>query len=126
MKNQKDSVYRHHEQTPAFQAQFKKHVRKLVEEFKKLRNPFEDDGNVELIQLDTRDVLGDAVIKTVNEVEEIGYRQAKEFTQKRLVEKIAHVDDTVKKNNLPLMSFENTSSSQKPTKHEKKLMQNDV
>ena len=36
------------------------------------------------------------------------------------------VDDTVKKNNLPLMSFENTSSSQKSTKYEKKMMQNDV
>ena len=29
-------------------------------------------------------------------------------------------------NNLPLMSFENTSSSQKSSKYKKKLMQNDV
>ena len=36
------------------------------------------------------------------------------------------VDDTVNKNNLPLMSFENTTSSQHSTKNEKKLMQNDV
>ena len=36
------------------------------------------------------------------------------------------VDDTVKKNNLPLISFEKISSSQKPSKCKKKLMQNDV
>ena len=82
LKSQKDSEYRHHEQTPAFQARFKKHVANLIEEFKKLRNPFEDDGNVELIQLDTKNVLSDAVIKAVNEVEELGYRQAKQFTRK--------------------------------------------
>ena len=43
-----------------------------------------------------------------------------------MVEKVMQVNDTVKKINLPLMSFENTSSSQKSTKYEKKLMQNDV
>jgi len=82
LKSQKDSEYRHHEQTPAFQARFKKHVANLIEEFKKLRNPFEDDGNVELIQLDTKNVLSDAVLKAVNEVEELSYRQAKQFTRK--------------------------------------------
>ena len=49
LKSQKDLEYRHYEQTPAFQARFKKHVANLIEEFKKLRNQFEDDGNVELI-----------------------------------------------------------------------------
>ena len=71
-------------------------------------------------------MLGDAVIKTVNEVEELGYRQAKQFTKERLVEKVMQVDDTVKKNNLPFISFENTSSSKKSSKCKKKLMQNDV
>ena len=68
-----------------------------------------DDRNVELIQLDTRDVLGDAAIKTVNEVEKLGYMQTKQFTKERLMEKVMQVDDTVKKNNLHLKSFENTS-----------------
>ena len=51
----------------------------------------------------------DAVIKTVNKVEKLDYMQAKQFNKERLMEKVMQVDDTVKKNNLHLMSFENTS-----------------
>jgi hypothetical protein len=62
-------------------------------------------------------VLGDTVIKTVNEVERLGYRQAKRFKKEKLMEKVMQVDDTVIKNNLPLMLYENTSSSKKSSKY---------
>jgi hypothetical protein len=54
-------------------------------------------------------VVADVLIKSVNEVDRLGYRQPKQFTMKRLIEKVMQVDDTVKKNNLLLISFENTS-----------------
>ena len=57
--------------------------------------PFNDYGNVELIHLVTRVVLGFAVIKTVYEVEELGDKQATQFIKERVVSKVMQVDDTV-------------------------------
>ena len=51
----------------SFQIQFAKHVNDLLTEFEQLGNPFMPDESNELIQLGTKDVMGDDVIKAVKQ-----------------------------------------------------------
>ena len=81
------SDFRHHEQTAFFQKRFKDHVDKLCTEFKKMRNPFLASDEDELIQLDTRDAMGPNIVKTVNQIEDIGKEQAQSFMTERLLKK---------------------------------------
>ena len=46
---------------------FDKHVNDLLTEFEQLGNPFMPDESNELIQLGTKDVMGDDVMKTVKQ-----------------------------------------------------------
>ena len=46
---------------------FDKHVNDLLTEFEQLGNPFIPDESNELIQLGTKDVMGDDVIKAVKQ-----------------------------------------------------------
>ena len=46
---------------------FDKHVNDLLTEFEQLGNPFMPDESNELIQLGTKDVMGDDVIKAVKQ-----------------------------------------------------------
>ena len=46
---------------------FDKHVNDLLTEFEQLDNPFMPDESNELIQLGTKDVMGDDVIKAVKQ-----------------------------------------------------------
>ena len=50
-----------------FQIRFAKHVNDLLTEFEQLGNPFMPDESNELIQLGTKDVMGDDVIKAVKQ-----------------------------------------------------------
>ena len=59
-----------HEDSNSFQIQFAKHVNDLLTEFEQLGNPFMFDESNELIQLGTKAVMGDDVIKTVKTIEE--------------------------------------------------------
>ena len=63
-----------------FQKRFKEHYKSLVQEIEKLGNPFIciSDEN-DLIQLDTRDILGQEVVNSKNEIEELGKLQADNF-----------------------------------------------
>ena len=54
--------FHHHEDSNSFQIRFAKHVNDLTE-FDQLGNPFMSDESNELMQLGTKDVMGDDVIK---------------------------------------------------------------
>jgi len=120
------SDFRHHEQTAFFQKRFKDHVDKLCSEFNKMRNPFLGSDEDELIQLDTRDVMGPNIVKTVNQIEDLGKEQAQSFMTERLLKKEKEIDAPIKKNKLPLFSSANTSSSQLASKSEKKQLKKDM
>ena len=52
-------------------------------ELEQLGNPFIVDESVELFQLDTKDVIGEAVVMTVKTTEEIGKRKYEELKKAR-------------------------------------------
>ena len=72
LKENEHSEFHHHEDSPSFQEKSKKHVSGLAMELKQLGNPFIVDESAELFQLNTKDVMGEAVFMTVKTIEEIG------------------------------------------------------
>ena len=80
----------------SFQIQFAKHVNDLLTEFEQLGNPFMFDESNELIQLGTKAVMGDDVIKTVKTIEEADKSQSKEFLERGLMKREISLDDPIK------------------------------
>ena len=94
-----NSQYRHHKDASAFQRKFNNHCRNLIKEFEKLGNPFVCNGDeTDLICMDTRDVMSDKVVQTVNQIEEIGTQNVKDFGQERLIDETKLFDAQIKKN----------------------------
>ena len=92
--------------TPTFQKRFKSHVNKPTVEFQKLGNPFVDNHNTRTvsIQLNTRNIMEEKVVKATNELKIFG----KEQTMYQL------------KRKLKLFSSANFTSSQVASKSQKK------
>ena len=85
--------FRHQRVTPAFQKRFKEHYKKFMDVFEKLGNPFLcKDDNTDLLQLDTKDIMDPGIVKTVNDIEELGVLQLKEFVSERLENKTKTID----------------------------------
>ena len=53
----------------------------------------------ELIQLDTKDVMGEEVVATVRTVNELGKTQHPQFRNMRIIERTFGIDAPLKKNN---------------------------
>ena len=85
-----------HEDSNSFQIQFAKHVNDLLTEFEQLGNPFMFDESNELIQLGTKAVICDDVIKTVKTIEEADKSQSKEFLERGLMKREISLDDPIK------------------------------
>ncbi|RUM46947.1 MAG: hypothetical protein DSY80_01375, partial [Desulfocapsa sp.] len=94
---------RNHEQVPETQKTFIKNVKALVATFVEMGNPFEEDS-VDLIVLDTREIMDSPVIDTVNHIEEIGQNQYTRYIDERLDHRIKAIFDPITRNNLPLFS----------------------
>ena len=72
LKNIDSKEFRHNEETPQFQKSFKEHYNSLLNDFEKLGNPiFCNSDENDLIQPDTRNAMGQKVIKTIHEIMEI-------------------------------------------------------
>ena len=71
------SYFRYHEETAFFKKCFKDHV--------EMRNPFFGSDEDELIQLYTRDVIGQDIVKTVIQIEHLGKEQVQSFMTDRLL-----------------------------------------
>ena len=126
LKQTRKTEYKHHEEIVAFQKRFKTHVDCLVSEIKKFGNPFiVNDEECELVQLDTRDVVGPNIVKSINEIKRVGKEQVDQFVKERLVTKAKDIDAPIKKNKLSLFSSGNTISSQNSSKNEKKELKRD-
>ena len=98
LKQTRKTEYKHHEETVAFQNRFKTHVDCLVSEIKKFGNPFIiNEEECELVQLDTRDVLGPNIVKSIKEIQRVGKEQADQFMKGRLVTKAKDIDAPIKK-----------------------------
>ena len=104
LQKEETTAFRHHEQTPAFQKRFSKHVNSMTEEFQKLGNPFMDSYGEELVQISTRDIMDGAVVKTVRNIEDLGKQAYNEFIEEGIKSSRKKIEDSVKKNKLPLFN----------------------
>lgn len=101
--------FRHHEDSSSFQRTFKQDVEKLEAEFRTLGNPFDLTDTSELIQLATYDVMDEAVMKTIQTIEQLGHEQKTAFMN-MLCKYPASFEEPIKKNKLPLFRNHNTKS----------------
>ena len=90
---------RHHEQCPRVQKSFLHDVKALKSAFDEYGNPFLESSS-DLLVLDTKGITNEAVIDTVNKIEEMGLNM-NEF----LVDRTKPLDDVIKKNVLCLFSM---------------------
>lgn len=102
----------HHTQLPGVQQKFKKDVKSLTSVFEELGNPFLEESQ-ELLVLDTKDIMDQSVVNTVNRVVELGQEQYTTFIQERLLDQTKRITDPLPRNQLPLFS---TPASKRPAK----------
>ena len=77
-------------------------------ELEQLGNPFIVDESVELYQLDTKNVMGEAVVMTLKTIKEIGKRKHEEFKKARVIDVTQKLEDAITKNKLALFRQSNT------------------
>ena len=99
--------FHHHEDSKSFQIRFAKHVNDLLTEFEQLGNPFMSDESNELIQLGTKDVMGDDVIKTVKTIELV------KNSGNGLMKREISLHDPIKKNKF--LTFKSANTKGQPT-----------
>ncbi len=92
---------KHHEQTPSLQEAFKKEVNSLSEVIRTMGNPFLDDGP-ELLVLDTRNCVSDAVIGTVQKIEQLGIEKYQKYVKDVLKDRSVPIQQPIKRNSLAL------------------------
>ena len=97
LKEHAHSRYNHHEDLPAFQERFRKYVENLSKEIEQLENPFIVDDSKDLIKLTTKDVMGDDVVSTVRQIQELGKNQHAEFRRTRNFAYTIQLDNPIKK-----------------------------
>ena len=76
--------------------------------------------------MDTRDILGQEVVKDISKIEELGLLQADKFVSERILKKNLPINAPIKKNKFPLFLSANTSSSQTISGTEKQDLKKDV
>ena len=87
-------------------------------ELEQLGNPFIVDESVELLQLDTKDVMVEAIVMTVKTIEEIGKRKNKEFKKAGAIDVTQKLEDTATKNKFAF--FKQSNSKGQSSKSESK------
>ena len=93
----------HHEDTNSFERKFREDRVKLIDAFEGLGNPFSDSEN-ELVNIYSKQVLGDAAVQSIRNAESIGQRQSSEFVEERLVKREQSLYENIKRNNLLLFN----------------------
>ena len=93
----------HHEQTPGKQKSFVNEVSALAEKMEEMGSPFEKTGT-DLYRIDTKDVVNDEGVTTVNNIREIGKKQYEASVKERLIERTVDIHEPIKKNKLSLFS----------------------
>ena len=115
---------RHHEQVPSVQKTFLAQTKNVTDVIEELGNPFADTST-DLYTLDSKLIMPDSVVHTIRTAEDTGKAPHQTFVVERLNSNIAAFNDTVHKNNLPLLT---SKSGKKPTKSTSKIcnLKNDV
>ena len=113
-----------HEMGLSAQKTFRKQVNNLVDVMRTMGNPFLDDFP-ELVTLDSRDCMDDAVAEAVVNLEQLGKTQYQDFVKAVLKDRTSSITNPIKKNKLPLYGKQ---SSRAKSKQSKKItaLQNNV
>ena len=102
----------HHEQKPAVQNAFFKDVLNTVSSYEELGNPFLEEGE-NLMAIHTKDIMDDAVVRTVRDARKIGEEQFNLFIKERFIDRSKPVTCPLQKNNLPTLSTRTRRSFRK-------------
>ena len=94
----------HHEEAHSLQSKFLKDVQSFMKVLNVMGNPFLTTGN-ELIALDTRAVMEDAVAVSLSKIHEVGQALHEEYVNTRLDKITIPLSDTIKRNNR--LTFDN-------------------
>ena len=100
----KKHTERHHEQIPSVQKTFLSQVKSVTDVMEELGNPFADTST-DLYTLHTKLIMPDSVVHTVRTAEELGKTQYQRFVEERVNDNITAFNDTIHKNNLPLLTL---------------------
>ena len=112
----KDNDTRHHEQLPSIQKSFTSDFNNVMSCFEKLGNPFSEDSR-DLHALDTKVLMSDEVVATLQSVQNKGKDQYEQFVQTRLQDPSVSFYDNISKNNITLFKSRSmTSTSKTPPK----------
>ena len=98
---QKPNNQEHHEQTPSTQKTFFKDVKSLITAMEEYGNPFLEKSK-DLIALETKDLMAEAVIKSVYAAKEKGELLYDTFVKELLNNHSTALSDTITRTNLPL------------------------
>ncbi|PIK38150.1 hypothetical protein BSL78_25015 [Apostichopus japonicus] len=94
----------HHEQTKSSQVTFAKQVQSMVQVMhEEMGNPFLEETN-DLLKLDTKDIVDQAVAVAVCQAEKIGQQQYDDFVTERLQDQSTPISQPIRKNKLLLFS----------------------
>ena len=93
----------HHEQSHSIQKSFFEDVCYLVATFEVSGNPFLDRSK-DLVTIDTKDILPQAVVETVGKIHLRGANQYKSFIEERLLKNDTPISSTIAKNSFALFS----------------------
>ena len=91
----------HHEEGLATPKKFQEQVKSLLSVITTFGNPFEDNCP-ELLVLNSRNCVHEAVIETVQTIEMIAKKQYRDYVDEVISRRTRSIHDTIKKNNLPL------------------------
>lgn len=99
----KECVPKHHDQSQSVQNKFAADTKALVAAFQDAGNPFDDDS-IELIILDTKEVLSNEVAKSIMCAHEEGKKQHSAFVIERLETQSVAFHEPIKMNKILLPS----------------------
>ena len=119
----KNDNERHHEQIPSAQKKFLFHVKNVTEVMEELGNPF-SDTSTDLYSLETKQIMSERVIEAVRSAGHIGKMQYQQFLEDRISSSATAFNDTIRKNNLPLLN--SVSAKKSNTTSKISNIQNDV
>ena len=119
-----DANDEHHNEGQSAQKTFRNQVSSLVDVIREMGNPFKDDF-AELVTLDTRNCMEEAVVSTVRNIESLGKTKYHEYMNDVVEQRTRSIHDPIKRNSLPL--FKHTSTKKKSKKAEQaSLLKSDV
>ncbi|CAB3996630.1 Hypothetical predicted protein [Paramuricea clavata] len=113
-----------HEMGLSAQKTFKKQVNNLVDVIRTMENPFLDDFP-ELVTLDSRDCMDDAVAEAVVNLEQLGKKQYQDFVKAVIKDRTISITNPIKKNKLPLYGKRLSRAKSKQSKTITALQNND-